>query len=79
MNCQVKEDQVRRPTHNLSLQRHIMNLVTRIENTSEIFSDESLCSDGTENDDGTNLDSGEQKKMSMLQQQLPLRTVYLLP
>ena len=35
---------------------------TRIEKTSETFSDESLCSDGTENEDNTNLDSGEQKE-----------------
>ena len=38
------------------------DLFTRIENTSETFNGESLCSDGTENDDDTNLDSGEQKE-----------------
>ena len=31
------------------------DLFTRIENTSETFSDKSLCSDGTEKDDNTNL------------------------
>ena len=38
------------------------DLFTRIEKTSETFSDESLCSDGTENKDDTTLDSGEQKE-----------------
>ena len=38
------------------------DLFTRIENTSETFSDESLCLDGTENDTDTNLDSREQKE-----------------
>ena len=38
------------------------DLFTRKENTIEIFSDESLCSYDTENDNDTNLDSGEQKE-----------------